>query len=241
MVQPETADDKQHHVREVMFYLNLSEQEKDAFTQRFGVRLLTSYGMTETIVGIIGDRPGDKRRWPSIGRVGFGYQAEIRDENNRPLPAGQIGEICIQGIPGKTIFKEYYNRPDATEKALEADGWLHTGDSGYCDVEGFFYFVDRRCNMIKRGGENISCIEIENILSSHPKIQDVVVIGIKDSIRDEAIKAFVVINEGEELSETEFFEFCEHNMAKFKVPSFMEIRADLPRNCSGKIIKKHLK
>lgn len=241
MVQPETADDKQHHVREVMFYLNLSEQEKDAFTQRFGVRLLTSYGMTETIVGIIGDRPGDKRRWPSIGRVGFGYQAEIRDENNRPLPAGQIGEICIQGIPGKTIFKEYYNRPDATEKALKADGWLHTGDSGYCDEEGFFYFVDRRCNMIKRGGENISCIEIENILSSHPKIQDVVVIGIKDSIRDEAIKAFVVINEGEELSETEFFEFCERNMAKFKVPSFMEIRADLPRNCSGKIIKKHLK
>lgn len=241
MVQPETADDKQHHVREVMFYLNLSEQEKDAFTQRFGVRLLTSYGMTETIVGIIGDRPGDKRRWPSIGRVGFGYQAEIRDENNHPLPAGQIGEICIQGIPGKTIFKEYYNRPDATEKALEADGWLHTGDSGYCDEEGFFYFVDRRCNMIKRGGENISCIEIENILSSHPKIQDVVVIGIKDSIRDEAIKAFVVINEGEELSETEFFAFCEHNMAKFKVPSFMEIRADLPRNCSGKIIKKHLK
>ncbi|MEJ8679601.1 crotonobetaine/carnitine-CoA ligase [Plesiomonas shigelloides] len=241
MVQPETADDKQHHVREVMFYLNLSEQEKDAFTQRFGVRLLTSYGMTETIVGIIGDRPGDKRRWPSIGRVGFGYQAEIRDENNRPLPAGQIGEICIQGIPGKTIFKEYYNRPDATERALEADGWLHTGDSGYCDEEGFFYFVDRRCNMIKRGGENISCIEIENILSSHPKIQDVVVIGIKDSIRDEAIKAFVVINEGEELSETEFFEFCERNMAKFKVPSFMEIRADLPRNCSGKIIKKHLK
>lgn len=241
MVQPETADDKQHHVREVMFYLNLSEQEKDAFTQRFGVRLLTSYGMTETIVGIIGDRPGDKRRWPSIGRVGFGYQAEIRDENNRPLPAGQIGEICIQGIPGKTIFKEYYNRPDATEKALEAAGWLHTGDSGYCDEEGFFYFVDRRCNMIKRGGENISCIEIENILSSHPKIQDVVVIGIKDSIRDEAIKAFVVINEGEELSETEFFEFCERNMAKFKVPSFMEIRADLPRNCSGKIIKKHLK
>ncbi len=91
-----------------MFYLNLSEQEKDDFTERFGVRLLTSYGMTETIVGIIGDRPGDKRRWPSIGRVGFSYEAEIRDDQNRPLPAGEIGEICIKGIPGKTIFKEYY-------------------------------------------------------------------------------------------------------------------------------------
>lgn len=194
--------------------------------------------MTETIVGIIGDRPGDKRRWPSIGRVGFSYEAEIRDDHNRPLPAGEIGEICIKGVPGKTIFKEYYAQPEATAKALEPEGWLHTGDSGYQDADGYFYFVDRRCNMIKRGGENVSCVELENIISAHPKIQDIVVVGIKDSIRDEAIKAFIVLNEGETLSEAEFFSFCENNMAKFKVPSFMEIRTDLPRNCSGKIIKK---
>lgn len=241
MVQPATPQDRQHCLREVMFYLNLSEQEKEAFVSRFGVRLLTSYGMTETIVGIIGDRPGDKRRWPSIGRPGFCYEAEIRDEQNRVLPAGEIGEICIKGVPGKTLFKEYYARPDATAKALEPTGWLHTGDSGYRDEEGFFYFVDRRCNMIKRGGENVSCVELENIISAHPKIQDVVVIGIQDAIRDEAIKAFVVLNDGETLTEEEFFHFCERNMAKFKVPSFMEIRTDLPRNCSGKIIKKNLK
>ncbi|MFP3480380.1 AMP-binding protein, partial [Burkholderia sp. SIMBA_057] len=90
------------------------EQEKDAFCERFGVRLLTSYGMTETIVGIIGDRPGDKRRWPSIGRAGFCYEAEIRDDHNCPLPAGEIGEICIKGVPGKTIFKEYFLNPKAT-------------------------------------------------------------------------------------------------------------------------------
>ena len=241
MVQPPSANDQQHRLREVMFYLNLSEQEKDAFCERFGVRLLTSYGMTETIVGIIGDRPGDKRRWPSIGRVGFCYEAEIRDDHNRPLPAGEIGEICIKGIPGKTIFKEYFLNPQATAKVLEADGWLHTGDTGYRDEEGFFYFVDRRCNMIKRGGENVSCVELENIIAAHPKIQDIVVVGIKDSIRDEAIKAFVVLNEGETLSEEEFFRFCEQNMAKFKVPSYLEIRKDLPRNCSGKIIRKNLK
>lgn len=237
MVQPAAPTDRQHHLREVMFYLNLSEQEKDAFIERFGVRLLTSYGMTETIVGIIGDRPGDKRRWPSIGRVGFSYEAEIRDDHNRPLPAGEIGEICIKGVPGKTIFKEYYAQPDATAKALNPKG-------GYIPVirvtrmRTVFYFVDRRCNMIKRGGENVSCVELENIISAHPKIQDIVVVGIKDSIRDEAIKAFIVLNEGETLSEAEFFSFCENNMAKFKVPSFMEIRTDLPRNCSGKIIKK---
>lgn len=241
MVQPPSANDRQHRLREVMFYLNLSEQEKDAFCERFGVRLLTSYGMTETIVGIIGDRPGDKRRWPSIGRAGFCYEAEIRDDHNRPLPAGELGEICIKGVPGKTIFKEYFLNPKATAKVLEADGWLHTGDTGYRDEEGFFYFVDRRCNMIKRGGENVSCVELENIIATHPKIQDIVVVGIKDSIRDEAIKAFVVLNEGETLSEEEFFRFCEQNMAKFKVPSYLEIRKDLPRNCSGKIIRKNLK
>ncbi|EFA4541398.1 CoA transferase [Escherichia coli] len=241
MVQPPSANDRQHCLREVMFYLNLSEQEKDAFCERFSVRLLTSYGMTETIVGIIGDRPGDKRRWPSIGRAGFCYEAEIRDDHNRPLPAGELGEICIKGVPGKTIFKEYFLNPKATAKVLEADGWLHTGDTGYRDEEGFFYFVDRRCNMIKRGGENVSCVELENIIAAHPKIQDIVVVGIKDSIRDEAIKAFVVLNEGETLSEEEFFRFCEQNMAKFKVPSYLEIRKDLPRNCSGKIIRKNLK
>ncbi len=240
MVQPSQPEDSQHCVREVLFYLNLSEQEKDAFTTRFGVKLLTSYGMTETIVGIIGDRPGDKRRWPSIGRAGFCYEAEIRSDQNQPLPPHEIGEICIKGVPGKTLFKEYYGRPDATASALEASGWLHTGDSGYVDEEGFFYFVDRRCNMIKRGGENVSCVEIENIILTHPKIQDAVVIGVNDLIRDEAIKAFVVLHEGEQLSEQEFILFCEVNMAKFKVPSFVEFRHDLPRNCSGKVIKKNL-
>ncbi|WP_395489601.1 crotonobetaine/carnitine-CoA ligase [Cedecea davisae] len=241
MAQPPTPQDSQHSLREVMFYLNLPEQGKDAFVERFGVRLLTSYGMTETIVGVIGDRPGDKRRWPSIGRPGFCYEADIRDDQNRSLAAGKTGEICIKGVPGKTIFKEYYARPDATAKAFDPGGWLHTGDSGCRDKDGFFYFVDRRCNMIKRGGENVSCVELENIIALHPKIQEVVVIGTKDSIRDEAIKAFVVLNEGETLGENEFFSFCERNMAKFKVPSFLEITSDLPRNCSGKIIKKHLK
>ena len=240
MVQPPMPADNQHCLREVLFYLNLSVQEKDAFVERFGVRLLTSYGMTETIVGIIGDRPGDKRRWPSIGRAGFCYEAEIRNDQNQPLPPHEIGEICIKGMPGKTLFKEYYEQPDATAMALDANGWLHTGDSGYYDEEGFFYFVDRRCNMIKRGGENVSCVELENIISTHPKIQDTVVIGVKDTIRDEAIKAFVVLHEGETLSADEFFSFCASNMAKFKVPTLVEFRSDLPRNCSGKVIKKNL-
>lgn len=240
LLQPVMPEERQHDLRDILFYLHLSEAEKDAFTERFGVRLLTSYGLTETLVGVIGDRPGDRRRWPSIGRVGFCYQAQIRGDKNQPLAAGEIGEICIKGIPGKTLFKEYYNHPAATARALDHDGWLHTGDSGYRDINEYFYFVDRSCNMIKRGGENVSCVELENIIAAHPRIQEVAVIGVKDPIRDEAIKAFLVLQEGETLNEEEFFSYCAANMAKFKVPSFMEIRPDLPRNCSGKIIKRHL-
>ncbi|WP_337049419.1 crotonobetaine/carnitine-CoA ligase [Serratia fonticola] len=239
LAQPHNPDERQHRLREVLFYLNLSVEEKEAFIARFGVRLLTSYGMTETIVGIIGDRPGDMRRWPSIGRPGFGYEAQIRNYRGAVVPPGEVGEICIKGEPGKTLFKEYYNQPEATAHAYQ-HGWLHTGDCGYQDEDGFFYFVDRSSNMIKRGGENISCSEIENILASHPKIQDVAVIGIPDAMRDQAIKAFIVLHEGESFSGHEFFSYCESNMAKFKVPTCMEIRQDLPRNCSGKVIKKQL-
>jgi len=240
MMQPQTTWETEHCLREVLFYLNLSEQEKDAFVQRFNVRLFTSYGMTETIVGAIGDRASDKRRWPSIGRVGMTYEAEIRDQQGNVLPAGETGEIYIKGQPGKTLFKEYYQLPEITAKALSTDGWLRTGDYGYVDEEGFFYFVERSCNMIKRNGENISCVELENIISTHPKIADVAIVGLKDSIRDEAIKAVVVLNEGESLTEQAFFTFCECHMAKFKVPSFLEIRKSLPRSCSGKVIKKSL-
>lgn len=175
--------------------------------------------------------------------VGRAFATKRRSATITIVPSRLVSSVksVLKAYQWKTIFKEYFLNPKATAKVLEADGWLHTGDTGYRDEEGFFYFVDRRCNMIKRGGENVSCVELENIIATHPKIQDIVVVGIKDSIRDEAIKAFVVLNEGETLSEEEFFRFCEQNMAKFKVPSYLEIRKDLPRNCSGKIIRKNLK
>lgn len=94
--------------------------------------------------------------------------------------------------------------------------------------------------MIKRCGENISCVELENIISEHPKIADVAIIGVKDSIRDQAIKAFIVLHENQTITEEEFFEYCEEHMAKFKVPSFLEIRKSLPRTCSGKIKKRRV-
>ncbi|TKB49245.1 crotonobetaine/carnitine-CoA ligase [Ferrimonas sediminicola] len=239
MMQPRQPWERNHCLREVLFYLSMSDQEKDAFIDRFGVRIFTSWGMTETIVGIIGDRPGDKRRWPSIGRTGLCYQARITGPDGKALPPGEIGEIQVRGEPGKTLFKEYYQAPEITARAFTEDGWLKTGDSAYQDEEGFFFFVDRASNMIKRCGENVSCLEIENIISEIPEVVEAAVIGVKDSIRDEAIKAFVVLQDDAEISEQEILEYCVKNMAKFKVPSFIELRGALPKTCTGKV-QKHL-
>ncbi len=241
MMQSVKEWEREHSLREVLYYLTISDEEKDAFIERFNVRLLTSYGMTETIVGLIGDRPGEKRRWPSIGRVGFGYEAKIIDCNTNEVEPYIHGEIYVKGIPGKTIFREYYNDIEATKKVLGDSGWLHTGDIGYMDEDGYFYFVDRESNLIKSAGENISSEEIENFLSSHPKIVESAVIGIADKVCSELIKAFVVIKEGEDFSENEIIEYCSKRLAKFKVPSIIKKCEYLPRTSTGKVKKNILR
>ncbi|OED45115.1 crotonobetaine/carnitine-CoA ligase [Endozoicomonas sp. (ex Bugula neritina AB1)] len=241
MLQPQKAWEKNHCLREVMFYLNLSEKEKTQFTERFGVRLLTSYGMTETIVGNLGDTPGYERRWPSIGRPGFGYEIMIADQDGNEVPPLTTGEIVIKGVPGKTVFKEYYNNPEATAETLDSNGWLHTGDSAYMDEDGYFYFVDRSINLIKRSGENISGSEIENILVCHSKIAEAAVVGIPDDMYDEVVKAFVILQEGESVGVEEILEYCSTHMASFKVPSEIEIRTAFPRTGTGKVKKNILR
>lgn len=241
MLQPRQEWEKDHFIREMFFYLPYPNAEKIAFEERFQVRLLTSYGSTESLVGVIGDPLYGERNWPSIGKPALSYEAKIVDESGNELPPNCIGEICIKGVPGRTIMKEYYNDPEATARTIKPDGWLHTGDKGYTDESGWFYFVDRKVNMIKRSGENISTTEIENILMCHPKIDEAAVIGVPDPIRDQAVKAFILFKNGEELNPEEILEYCRVHMAEFKLPSFIEIRTSFPRTCTGKIQKKLLK
>lgn len=240
MLQPRQVWERNHCVREVMFGLCLSDQEKNDFEERFQVRLLNSFGMTETLVGLITDCPGEKRHWPSVGRPGLGYEAKIIDDHGQELDVGEIGEIYVKGVPGRSIFKEYYNNPKATAETIKDGGWMHTGDKGYRDASGLFYFVDRKVNMIKRSGENISSSEIENILTAHPQIAEAAVIGVPDDLRDEAVKAFVLLKDGAILTEKEIIAYCAQKLAKFKVPSFVEIATTFPRTCTGKIQKKYL-
>ncbi len=241
MMQPVDPFEREHCVREMLYFLPVSTEEKEAFEERFGVRMMNTYGSTESVTWVLTDPPTGERRWSSVGRAGLGYDVAIVDEHGARLPAFEVGEIVVRGVPGRTIMKEYYGDPEQTARALTSDGWLHTGDKGYVDDEGWFYFVDRKANMIKRSGENISASELENVLTSHPAIAEAAVIGVPDPVRDQAVKAFVLPASNTSVTEREVIEYCKANMAAFKVPSIVEIVDDFPRTCSMKIEKKLLR
>jgi crotonobetaine/carnitine-CoA ligase len=151
-----------------------------------------------------------------------------------------IGEIVVKGVPGRTLMKGYYKNPEATAQTIK-DGWLYTGDNAYMDEDGYFHFVDRKKDMIKRGGENVAAVEVEYVINLHPKVQEVAIIGVPDPIRDEAIMALVVLKKGETSDADEMIDFCKEKLAKFKVPSFVEFKDSFPKTSIGKIQKNILR
>lgn len=240
LLQPVNPEEKNHCVREVLYFIPITDAEKEEFEQRFNMRIMNTYGSTESIGWAITDPPVGARNWPSVGRAGLGYKARICDMNDNELPPGEVGEIQIKGERGRSVMLEYYNNPEATENTFSVDGWLKTGDQGYQDDNGWFYFVDRKVNMVKRSGENISTTELEEILEQHLAIAEAAVIGVPDPIRDQAIKAFVRFAPGESMTLAEVEQYCKDHMASFKVPTFYEVVEDFPRTCSMKIEKKLL-
>ena len=240
MAQPVDPVERDHVVREVHYFLQLTDPEKVAFEQRFGVTLLNNYGSTESLVGCLTDTPFGARRWPSIGRVGLGYSARIVDEEGREVPAGQVGEIQVRGKIGRTLMAGYWDDPVSTFETIDADGWLKTLDCGYVDIQGWFYFVDRKCDLIKRAGENVSSTEVEDVLLRYPQVKEAAVVGMPDPIRDEVVAAFVVPFERTTLDVADLLEHCKAHLAYFKVPTLVEIRDELPRGNYGKVQKKLL-
>ncbi|MCD8213816.1 MAG: AMP-binding protein, partial [Campylobacter sp.] len=242
MMQPVKFNEKNHCLKQMLFYLNINQKDMAEFMKRFNIKsCLNSYGMSETVVGIIGDRPEEKRKFPSIGKVGFCYEAKITDKEGSELGANQKGEICIKGIKGKSLFNGYFDDENATNKAFDKDGWLHTKDIGYFDDDEYFYFVDRDVNIIKVAGENVSSVEVETFISSHEKILEAAVIGIPDTFDNELIKAFVVLKDNESLTQSEIKRYCLSGLAKFKVPSIVQFCPYLPKTCMGKIRKNILR
>ncbi len=204
-----------------------------------GVNFCQGYGLTETAPFASFLTP----EW-AISKLGSAGQPplytdlRIVDDNNEPLPAGERGEICISG---PNIMKGYWNRPEATAEAIDAQGWFHSGDVGYLDEDGFLFICDRLKDMVISGGENVYPAEVESVLYKHDAIAEVAVIGLPDEKWGEAVTAVTALHEGCELTLEELREFAETQLARYKLPLRLHIVDELPRNPAGKVLKFVLK
>ncbi len=202
-------------------------------------KISEGYGLTEASPLAIANPPFGKRKVGSIGIPRPATDAKIVDleTGEKTLPPGREGELCLRG---PQVMKGYWNRPEETEKALRG-GWLYTGDIARMDEEGYFFLVDRKKDMIICGGYNVYPREVEEVLYQNPKIREACVIGVPHPYRGETVKAFVVLREGERSTAEEMIEFCRRNLARYKVPTLVEFRRELPKSNVGKILRKTLR
>jgi acyl-CoA synthetase (AMP-forming)/AMP-acid ligase II len=215
----------------------LSRELLEAFERRFDIRILEGYGLTEgTCISSVNPCYG-VRKPGSIGLPVRGQQMKIVAPDGSAVEDGERGEIVVKG---PNVMAGYLHNPEATAVAIR-DGWLHTGDVGYVDSDGYFFIVDRSKDMIIRGGENIYPREIEEVLYAHGGVLECAVIGIPDKVRGEEVLAVVAPRPGAELDGDELRAFAAERLAAFKVPRRVEVREALPKNATGKILKQPLR
>ena len=203
-----------------------------------GVSMIQGWGMTETSPGGIGlDAADAERKLGSAGKPLMHTEVKVVDDDGNELPWGEVGELYIRG---PNITPGYWNKPEATEDSFDGD-WLKTGDAARFDDEGFVYIVDRWKDMYISGGENVYPAEVENVIYQLPQIAEAAVIGVPDERWGETGKVFISLKEGQTIEEKEIIEHCLKNLAKFKVPQSVEFIELLPRNATGKVLKRELR
>ncbi|MFP6564111.1 MAG: long-chain fatty acid--CoA ligase [Myxococcota bacterium] len=208
-----------------------------AFEKKFGVKIQEGFGLSETSpVASFGrlDRP---RKAGSIGYPVWGVEMCIVDDDDKKLPDDERGEICIRG---HNIMKGYLGRPDATKEALKG-GWFHSGDIGIRDADGCYWIVDRKKDMILRGGFNVYPREVEEVLYAHPAIVEAAVVGVPHESHGEEVKAVVALGAGQSAEAKEIIAFCKERLAACKYPRIVEFRSELPKGPTGKILKRELR
>jgi acyl-CoA synthetase (AMP-forming)/AMP-acid ligase II len=210
-----------------------------AFSDYFkNARYIDAYGLTESVGGDTFMEPGrELDKIGSTGRAIAHVEVEIRDDQGNRLPAGENGEICLRG---PKVTKGYWRDPEKTAAAFFGD-WFRTGDVGYLDEEGFLYLTDRKKDMIISGGENVASSEVERVIYEMPQVREVAVVGVRDKRWGEKPVAIVVLAEGAALDLPTLTDYCRTRLASFKVPKQLIIRDSLPRNPSGKVLKRVLR
>ena len=202
----------------------------------FACKVIEGYGLSESTCRSTFNPLDERRKVGSIG-LPIGNEVKIFDDADCELAPYQVGEIVLRGA---NLMKGYYKNEEATRKAFRS-GWFHSSDLGYQDEEGFFYIVDRKSDMIIRGGENIYPREIDEALYQHAKVKDAATIGIPDELFGEQVKAFIVLKEGEQATEEEIIAYCRERLADFKCPKTIAFLDDIPKGPTGKLLKKTLR
>jgi len=209
----------------------------EPFEKKFGGRILEGYGLTEASPVVSAHRLSGPRKLGSVGRAIPGVTISIQDDEDRSLPVGEIGEVCVKGA---NVMTGYYRNPEETARTVR-EGWLHTGDMGRLDADGFLFIVERKKDLIIRGGFNIYPREVEEALYAHPKVAEAAVVGMKDPLMGEDVVAFVVVKDGQRATAEEIAAFCETRLARFKCPKQIRFVDSLPKSPIGKILRKELR
>jgi long-chain acyl-CoA synthetase len=207
------------------------------FRKRLGITIWEGYGLTETAPGVTSNAMGERAKPSSIGRPLPGVEVRIVDAHGEDVEEGDPGEILVRG---PNVFQGYWRQEESTKDAIR-DGWLHTGDVGYADEDGYIFLVDRKKDLIIVSGFNVYPREVEDALYRHPKVADVAVIGVPHPYTGEAIKAFIVLKPGEGATEEEILDFSRKYLARFKLPGVIEFVGELPHLPTGKVLKRALR
>ncbi|MBO0603457.1 AMP-binding protein [Sporosarcina sp. E16_3] len=240
---PEHPAERRHSIRQAGYGLLVTSSDLASFQTRFGIKLFQWYGLTESITTNIvtplyEEMPIDPVTGiTAIGKAGMGQEIRIINERGEDVPPKVVGEIIIKS---PSLMKGYFKNPTASIQTLQ-NGWLYTGDNGFYNESGFIWFVDRNKDMIKRAGENISSLEVENVLSDHPAVQDCAVVGEPDPLREEAVVAYIKLYDGKKADSDSLFNFCKERLSIFKIPTEFRFLNDFPRTSIGKIQKNLLR
>ena len=208
------------------------------FMEVFETQIIEGYGLTETTSSVCCNGIGGVFKEGSIGPPAAGVEMKIVDDDGADLAVGEEGEILIRS---DTVSPGYWNNPEATAEAFTEDRWFHTGDLGYQDEDGFFFITDRKKDLIIRGGFNISPREVEEVLMMHERIADAAVVAGQDRRGGEIVKAFVVLHEGQQMTEREVTDHCAATMAPYKQPKVVEFVEALPKSATGKVLRNQLR
>ena len=209
----------------------------EPFEKKFGGRILEGYGLTEASPVVSAHRLSGVRKLGSVGQPIPGVEVSIQDDDDRALAAGELGEVCVKG---PNVMAGYYRNPEETARVIR-HGWLHTGDMGRLDADGFLYIVERKKDLIIRGGFNIYPREVEEVLYACPAVAEAAVVGKADPLMGEEAVAFVVLREGASATAAEVIAFCASRLARFKCPKEVRFVDALPKSPIGKILRKELR